>query len=81
MLILTKSKKDVILLQTKAHIDAVKKYNLKTYKDLQIHIKNNEAASIDDFCKKMEISKASFIVNACNYFITLNQLPPDSRSK
>lgn len=68
-------------MQTKAHIKAAAKYNLKTYKNLQIHVKKDEATIINDFYEKMEISKASFIVNACNYFIALNQLPPDSRNK
>lgn len=62
MVILTKSKKDVILLQTKAHIKANAKYNLKTYKNLQIQVKKEEAATIDDFVKKWKLAKLALLL-------------------
>lgn len=50
----------------------------KTYKNLQIQVKPADYNAIHDFCQKMDISKAQFIVRACKYFIAQNTLPPES---
>ncbi len=61
---------------SQAHIDANRRYMEKTYKSLQVKVKPTDYNVIDDFCSKMDISKARFIVCACNYFIQRGELPP-----
>ena len=53
----------------KKHIEANKEYNKKNYKDLSAKIKPDDYSMIDDYCKKNDISKAKFIVEACKYYI------------
>lgn len=52
-------------------------YNKLHYKQLKIDIKPTDKLMIDDFCKKMEISKAQFVCSACKYFVKLGELPPE----
>ena len=45
------------------------KYNKEHYKQLKIEIKPEDYDFIDVYCKKNDISKAKFIVEACKYYI------------
>lgn len=44
------------------------KYNKEHYKQLKIEIKPEDYDLIDGYCKKNDISKAKFIVEACKYY-------------
>lgn len=57
---------------SKAHIKASNKYNKENYKKIQANVKPNDYNMIDDYCKKNDISKAKFIVEACKYCIDNN---------
>ena len=57
---------------SKAHIKASDKYNRANYKQLKAHIKPDDYAMIDNYCKSTNISKAKFIVGACKYCIDNN---------
>lgn len=66
-----------IISSTKAHIEANKKYRNKklqdgTIKQLNVTLNADDFNMISDFCKNIEISKASFITGACRYFIENN---------
>ena len=54
---------------SKAHIKASNKYNKENYKKIQANVKPDDYTMIDDYCKKNDISKAKFIVEACKYYI------------
>lgn len=54
---------------SKAHIKASNKYNKENYKKIQANVKPDDYNMIDDYCKKNDISKAKFIVEACKYYI------------
>ena len=54
---------------SKAHIKASNKYNKENYKKIQANVKPEDYTMIDDYCKKNDISKAKFIVEACKYYI------------
>ena len=45
------------------------KYNKEHYKQLKIEIKPEDYDFIDVYCKKNDISKAKFLVEACKYYI------------
>ena len=45
------------------------KYNKEHYKQLKIEIKPEDYDFIDVYCKKNDISKAKFIVEACKHYI------------
>lgn len=64
--------------KTEAQKAADKRYKAKNYKNLTVLIKPAEYLSIDEFCKFHGISKARFIVWACNDFIKRGELPPES---
>ena len=51
------------------HIEANKKYNKENYKQFKTNLKPADYSMIDDYCKKNDISKAKFIVEACKYYI------------
>ena len=53
----------------KKHIEANKEYNKRNYKDLSAKIKPEDYDLIDGYCKSQKISKAKFIVEACNFYI------------
>ena len=59
-------------MQTKSHIEAVAKYNKGKYTNFQVQIKIEEAQAIDNYCKRIGMSKASTIVNAIKYLIANN---------
>lgn len=59
-------------------IENNREYNKKTYKNLSAQIKIAEYAAIDNYCNLHGISKARFIVWACNYFMERGELPPES---
>lgn len=63
---------------TEAQRKAKDKYDKENYRTLQAKIKLNEYNVIDEYCKQFDISKARFIVWACNYFISQGILPPES---
>lgn len=44
-------------------------YKTKNYKQLAITVKPADYETIDDYCKKSNISKAKFIVKCCKYCI------------
>lgn len=67
--------------KTDAQKAADKRYKAKNYKNLTVLIRPNEYSAIDEFCKLHDISKARFIVWACNYFIERGELPPESEVK
>lgn len=52
-----------------SHSKAVKKYNAKTYKNLQVSVKIADYNEIDEYCKSKNISKASMIINSVKYCI------------
>ncbi len=54
---------------SKAHIKASNKYNKENYKKIQANVKPDDYDMIDDYCKKNDISKAKFIVEACKFYI------------
>lgn len=60
--------------------DARRKYMEKTYKNLQVQLKNDEYKLIDEYCKLHDISKSRFIFWACNDFIKRGELPPKSEA-
>ncbi len=43
--------------------------NKDNIKQLKADIKPDDYSMIDDYCKKNDISKAKFIVEACKYYI------------
>ena len=45
------------------------KYNKEHYKQLKIEIKPEDYDFIDVYCKKNDISKAKFIIEACKHYI------------
>ncbi len=55
--------------KTNSHSKAVKKYNAKTYKNLQAQIKISDWEMIDTYCKSNKVSKASLITAAVRYYI------------
>ncbi len=59
---------------SKAHIKASNKYNRDNYKKLQANVKPDDYNMINDYCDKMNISKAAFITSACKYIIE-NDIP------
>ena len=59
-------------MRTEAQKRADKKYNAKTYKNFQAHIKIADWEMIDNYCKTNDISKASILVNAIKYCIDHN---------
>lgn len=59
---------------SKAHIKASNKYNKDNYKKLQANVKPDDYNAINDYCDKMNISKAAFITSACKYIID-NDIP------
>ncbi len=59
---------------SKAHIKASNKYNKENYKKLQANVKPEDYNKINNYCDKMNISKASFITSACSYIID-NDIP------
>lgn len=63
---------------TEAQKRAKDKYNKNNYKQLALKLQPVEYAAIDEFCKLHDISKARFIVWACNYFIERGELPLES---
>lgn len=52
---------------SKAHIKASNKYNKENYKKIQANIKPDDYVFIEDYCQKMQMSKASIIVKAIKY--------------
>ncbi|MDE6600270.1 MAG: hypothetical protein K2K34_09360 [Oscillospiraceae bacterium] len=46
-----------------------KEYAKSHYKRILAEIKPDDYSLIDDYCKKNNISKAKFIVDACKYYI------------
>lgn len=50
-----------------AQIRAVNKYNKKTYSNISIRIKPDDAEFIDSYAKRINISKAQLIVKAIRY--------------
>lgn len=62
---------------SKAHIKASNKYNINNYKQLKANIKPDDYNLIDEYCKSIGISKASFILHACKYCIENNINPSD----
>ena len=56
-------------MQTKSHIESVAKYNKGKYTNFQVQIKIEEAQAIDNYCKKIGMSKASTIVSAIKYLM------------
>lgn len=64
--------------KTDAQKAADRRYKAKNYKNLTVLIRPNEYSAIDEFCKLHGISKARFIVWACNYFIERGELPLES---
>ncbi len=63
---------------TEAQRKAKDKYDKTNYKTLLAKVKFSEYTAIDEYCKLHDISKARFIVWACNYFIERGELPPES---
>ena len=57
---------------------ADKKYMAENTKLLQARVKPYEEQEISRYCKKMNISKARFIVWACNVYMSSGTLPPES---
>lgn len=57
---------------------AKRRYKEKNYKNLSVYLNPLEYNAINDYCKMMNISKARFIVWACNYFISQGITPPES---
>ena len=51
------------------HIEASNKYNKENYKQFKTNLKHDDYDMINDYCKKNDISKAKFIVEACKYYI------------
>lgn len=49
-----------------------KNYNREKYKQLKVEISPEDYIFIDEQCKKLNISKAKFIVAACKYCIDNN---------
>ncbi len=47
-------------------------FNKLNYKQLKIEIKPDKYNLINDYCKVNNVSKASFIVKACEYIINNN---------
>ncbi len=54
---------------SKAHIKASNKYNKENYKKIQANVKPEDYDLIDGYCKKNDISKAKFVVEACKFYI------------
>lgn len=52
---------------TKASTRAKAKYNNKTYTEFRAMLPKDEYASIDDYCKQHNMSKASFIRKGWEY--------------
>lgn len=57
---------------------ADREYMDKNYSTFSVKMKKNEYNAISAYCKKMNISKARFVVWACNYFMGQGILPPES---
>lgn len=57
---------------------ADREYMDKNYSTFSVKMKKNEYNAISAYCKKMNISKARFVVWACNYFMDNGELPPES---
>lgn len=57
---------------------ADRKYMDKNYLTFSVKMKKAEYAAIDEYCKKMGISKARFVFWACNSYIKQGKLPPES---
>ena len=53
--------------QSEAQKRAKAKYNAKTYKQLKASLKFSDYDLVDNYCKSIGISKASFIVKAVKY--------------
>ncbi|WP_455527602.1 RepB family protein [Huintestinicola sp.] len=49
-----------------------KNYNKTHYKNINIRIKPETNEMLEDYCKDMHISKATFITNAIKYIIDNN---------
>lgn len=54
-------------MKTEAQKRATRKYMDKNYKNLAIRIRPEKIEMIDSYCKSIEMSKASTIVNAIKY--------------
>lgn len=59
-------------MRSEAQKRADKKYHAKTYRNLQMSVKIADYEIVDNYCKSANISKASFIINACKYCIDNN---------
>lgn len=58
--------------RSEAQKKADKKYNSKTYKNIQAAIKIDDYNIIDNYCKSTGISKATLIVEGCKMYISQN---------
>ena len=54
---------------TKAHINASKKYNAKTYKAFTVNAKIAEYEKISEYCEKNDVSKAQLLLRSALYCI------------
>jgi hypothetical protein len=61
-----------IMSMTEARIKANAKYNAKTYKQLNAHIKIEEYERIEKYCNETGISKAQLILKSIKYCIENN---------
>ena len=59
-------------MQSKSHIESVKKYNKANYKQLKLNVKPEVYEMIENYTERKGISKAAFIVAACKYCIENN---------
>jgi len=55
--------------RSEAQKRADKKYNAKTYRNIQAAVKKAEYEMIDEYCKKTGISKARLIVEGCKMYM------------
>lgn len=65
-------------MRSDAQKKADREYMKKNTKLLQARVKIYEEEAISKYCDDMGISKARFIVWACNYFMGQGILPPES---
>ena len=54
---------------TKAHINASKKNNAKTYKAFTVNAKIAEYEKISEYCEKNDVSKAQLLLRSALYCI------------
>lgn len=57
---------------SKAHTQASKKYNAKTYKTFTVNAKIAEYEKIDKYCQENNISKAQLLLKSTMYCIDNN---------